>query len=63
MSDKRRDVLKAIRCCRDDNCKYCPLQGEICDELVVEMESLPAELVDMIEEELEEKEARRGEHE
>lgn len=55
MSDRRRDVLKAIRCCRDDNCRYCPLQGEICDQLRVDMESLPAELVDMIEDELEEK--------
>lgn len=55
MTKRRSDVLKAIRCCRDDNCKYCPLQAEICDELRVEMESLPAELVDMIEEELEEK--------
>jgi len=54
-NDRRRDLLKAIRCCRDDNCKYCPLQQEICDELRVEMESLPAELVDMIEDELEEK--------
>lgn len=53
MSDRRTDVLKAIRCCRDDNCRYCPLQREICDELKVEMESLPADLVDMIEEELE----------
>ena len=55
MSDRRSDVLKAIRCCRDDNCRYCPLQGEICDQLRVDMESLPAELVDMIEDELEEK--------
>ena len=54
MSDKLRKVLKAIRCCRDDACMNCPLQKEICDELRVEMESLPAELVDMIEEELEE---------
>ena len=55
MSDRRREVLKAIRCCRDDNCRYCPLQKEICDELKVEMESLPSELVDLIEEELEAK--------
>lgn len=55
MSDRRREVLKAIRCCRDDNCRYCPLQKEICDELKVEMESLPSELVDLIEEELESK--------
>ena len=55
MSEKLKDVLKAIRCCRDDLCAVCPLQGTICDHLAVEMESLPADLVDMIEEELEEK--------
>ena len=52
---RTKEVLKAIRCCRDDLCANCPLQCEICDELWVDMESLPAELVDMIEEELEEK--------
>ena len=55
MTDKRKKVLKAIRCCRDDLCSLCPLQKEICDEMCVEMESLPAALVDRIEEELEEK--------
>ena len=55
MSEKTKDVLKAIRCCRDDLCTVCPLRGEICDTLAVAMESLPADLVDMIEEELEEK--------
>ena len=55
MSDRIKNVLKAIRCCRDDLCTQCPLQKEICDELRVNMEVLPAELVDMIEEELEEK--------
>lgn len=54
MSENLNDVIKAIRCCRDDNCKKCPLQLEICDELRVDMESLPVELVDKIEEELEE---------
>ena len=54
MSARLKDVIKAVRCCRDDNCKYCPLQKEICDELWVDMESLPVELVDMIEAELEE---------
>ena len=49
----REKILAAIRCCRVDDCENCPLQGEICDELCVEMESLPAELVDMVEEELE----------
>ena len=55
MSERTTAVLKAIRCCRDDNCMNCPLQGEICDELRVDMESLPADLVDKIEDELEEK--------
>lgn len=57
MSEQKRtkEILKAIRCCRGDLCSKCPLQKEICDELRVDMESLPAELVDMIEEELEEK--------
>ena len=55
MSERTRKVLKAIRCCRDDFCTKCPLQREICDELGVGMEKLPAELVEMIEEELEEK--------
>ena len=54
MSDRTKEVLKAIRCCRDDFCTQCPLQKEICDELCVGMEKLPSDLVDMIEEELEE---------
>ena len=49
------DVLEALRCCRADDCVNCPLQPEICDELAVEMESVPAELLDRIEEELERK--------
>ncbi len=53
MSERRVEVLKAIRCCREDLCVKCPLQKEICDELKVDMESLPAELVDLIEEILE----------
>ena len=53
---RRTDILKTIRCCREDLCTRCPMQMEICDELRVEMESLPAKLVDMIEEELEETE-------
>ena len=47
-------TLKAVRCCRDDLCVKCPLQKKICDKARVEMESLPAELVDMIEDILEE---------
>lgn len=56
MSDLNRtkEILKAIRCCRDDLCTKCPLQTEICDELWVDTETIPAELVDMIEEQLEE---------
>ena len=50
-----RQTLKAIRCCRGDFCTQCPLQCEICDTFQVEMESLPADLVDRIEAELEEK--------
>ena len=52
---KVKRILKAIRCCRDDLCTQCPMQKEICDELRVEMESVPAELLDMIENELEQK--------
>lgn len=52
---KTMQTLKAVRCCRDDLCTECPLQGEICDTFQVEMESLPSELVDMIEDELKEK--------
>lgn len=57
MSDNKRtkEILKAIRCCRDDLCNKCPLQHEICDELWVDMESLPVALVEMIEDQLEEK--------
>ncbi len=44
------DILKAIKCCREDNCSECPLQGEICDRLFVEMEDLPSELMDLVEE-------------
>lgn len=52
---KTKKILKAIRCCREDLCKKCTMQQEICDELKVEMESVPVELLDMIEDELEEK--------
>ena len=47
------ELAKAIRCCRREDCENCPLQMQICDELAVEMESVPAELLDLIEEELE----------
>lgn len=49
-----KKILKTIRCCRDDMCTQCPVQKDICDELWVDMETIPAELVDMIEEQLEE---------
>lgn len=45
-----QDVLETIRCCREGLCIECPLQKEICDTLFVEMEELPTQLVDMIEE-------------
>lgn len=63
MNDQRmKNILKAIRCCRDDLCSRCPMQLEICDELRVEMESLPAGLVDLVEEAMEDalKERRGG---
>ena len=47
------ELAKAIRCCRADDCDHCPMQLQICDELEVIMESVPAELLDLIEEELE----------
>ena len=54
MKQKRtREILKAIRCCRDDFCNECPMLHDFCDELKVEMESLPAQLIDMIEDVLE----------
>ena len=54
MNDQRmKNILKAIRCCRGDLCSRCPMQLEICDELRVEIESLPAGLVDLVEEAME----------
>ena len=46
-------LVQAIKCCRNENCNKCPLQLQICDELFVEMVSIPVELVKMIEKELE----------
>ena len=51
--EKRADVLGAVRCCRREWCDVCPLQSEICDKLCVEMIDVPAELLDMIEQVLE----------
>ena len=49
-----RDLLEAIICCRQEEarCDICPLQEEICDTLYVDMITLPAELVDLIEKRL-----------
>ena len=44
------EVRKAVRCCREGTCLDCPLLEELCDELTVTMDSLPVELLDMIEE-------------
>lgn len=49
----KSDLLIAVKCCREDRCEECPLQEKICDELCVAMESVPAELLDLIEENLE----------
>lgn len=51
----REKIAKAIRCCREQDCEHCPLQPQICDELMVEMENVPVELLDLIEEALETK--------
>lgn len=48
-----KELREAIRCCRADDCENCPLQQQICDQLAVVMESVPAELLDLIEEALE----------
>lgn len=44
-----RDVIRALQCCRKDNCAGCPLLETVCDEFPVEMESLPAALLNGIE--------------
>ena len=51
----KNDLLTAIRCCREDDCENCPALGEICDNLRVDMEDLPVDLVDMVIEILERK--------
>ena len=50
----KEELRAAIRCCRNDDCENCPLQGEICDELRVDMVDLPEELVALVEDALEE---------
>ena len=52
MKERTEKLLEAIRCCRGGACEWCPMQGEICDELRVDMVELPEELVDRIEEAL-----------
>ena len=44
----KEDLIKAIRCCREDDCENCPMLGEICDNLRVDMEDLPVDLVDQL---------------
>lgn len=56
----KEDLIKAIRCCREDDCENCPMLGEICDNLRVDMEDLPVDLVDQVLEMLEEREAYVG---
>lgn len=51
----KENVLEALRCCREGACERCPLQGEICDDLRVDMEDVPTELLDLIEKTLESK--------
>jgi len=52
MNEQREMILKAIECCRRGHCENCPLQRDICDDLMVDTEVIPTELLDMIEEEL-----------
>jgi hypothetical protein len=42
------DLAMALRCCRAEDCEHCPVQLEICDELRVDMEAVPADLVDLV---------------
>lgn len=46
-------LLEAISCCKQEDCEHCPKQLDFCDELFVDMISIPVALVDMIEKELE----------
>lgn len=46
MTDKK--LLKAIECCRDDDCYHCPFLFEMCNKLNVEMTDIPVELLDKI---------------
>ena len=55
----REKLLKALQCCREGDCRGCPMCGEICDELELELEEIPTELLDRIEEELKDERRRR----
>ena len=55
----REKLLKALQCCREGDCRRCPMCGEICDELYLEVEEISAELLDRIEEELKDERRRR----
>ena len=48
----REELRKALRCCREDGCEDCPLQVDICDQLYIDTEIIPTELLDLIENEL-----------
>ena len=50
------EVLKAIKCCRGGLCEDCPLQPDICDEFYIDTETIPTQLLDLIEETLENEE-------
>ena len=49
MNETREKLMEALECCRRGSCEHCPLQGEIGDELLVDTEALPTELLDRIE--------------
>lgn len=55
---RKEELREALRCCRAGTCEGCPLQEEICDELTVPMDDVPAELLDMIDEVLSETEGK-----
>ena len=52
MKSRNETLAEAARCCMRGACDKCPMQGEICDELMVEMVDVPAELLEMIVNEL-----------
>lgn len=56
MSDRLKDILDAIECCRaNERCSECPLAEEICDEIWVDMVTIPEALMYKIEAELADK--------